>query len=124
MFNFALIHWCDEGAAPYKGRGCTRTQQECECGPAAGVPGTGAPRNFILNGHCHEIFDFRFFFWNQFPPKPLSIPLGPFQIVSKIHGGIRSSRCTTSVVDTGGKRKKSSIRKVLNIFFGKLWVVE
>jgi hypothetical protein len=29
--------------------------------------------------------------------------LGPFQIFSKIRGGIHSSRLTTSVVDTGGK---------------------
>ncbi len=30
------------------------------------------------------------------------MPLGPFRIVLKIHGDIRSSRCTTSVVDPGG----------------------
>jgi hypothetical protein len=33
------------------------------------------------------------FFMNQFSPKPLSIPLGPF----------RSSRLTTGINDTGGK---------------------
>jgi hypothetical protein len=48
----------------------------------------------------------------------------PFRMFSKIRGDIRSSRCTTRVVDTGGKWKKSSIRKVLNILFGHLWVVE
>jgi hypothetical protein len=32
--------------------------------------------------------------------------------------------CTIGVVDTGGKWKKSSIRKVLNILLGHLWVVE
>jgi len=32
------------------------------------------------------------FFMNQFPPQPLSIPLGPFQIFSKIRGDIRSLR--------------------------------
>jgi hypothetical protein len=32
-------------------------------------------------------------------------------------------RCTTGVFDSG-KWKKSSIRKVLNILFGHLWVVE
>jgi hypothetical protein len=31
--------------------------------------------NTALNGQHHEIFDFRFFFMNQFPPKILSIPL-------------------------------------------------
>ncbi len=37
--------------------------------------------------------DFRplVFFMNQFPPKPLSIPLGPFRFFSKIRGDIRSS---------------------------------
>ncbi len=55
---------------------------------------------------------------------PLIIPLGLFQIFPKIGGDIRSSRCTTGVVDTGGKWKKSSIRKVFVISFGHLWVVE
>jgi hypothetical protein len=40
------------------------------------------------------------FFMNQFP---LSIPLGPFRIFSKIRGDIRSSRLTTGITDTGGK---------------------
>ncbi len=41
--------------------------------------------------------------------KPLSIPLGPFRIFSKIPGDIRSSSCTTNVVDTGGKWEKSVV---------------
>jgi hypothetical protein len=57
-------------------------------------------------------------------PKPLIIPLGPFRIFSKIHGDIHSSRCTTGVVDTGYKWKKSSIRKIFIITFGHLWIVE
>ncbi len=70
--------------------------------------------------------DFRLliFFMNQFPLKPLSIPIGPFRIFSKIRGDIRSSRCTTGVVDTGGKWEKSSIRKLFNISWGHLSVVE
>jgi hypothetical protein len=59
----------------------------------------------LLKGQCQEIFAFRFF-------SPLSIPLGSFQIFSKICRGIHSSRCTTGVVYTCGKWKKSSIRKV------------
>jgi hypothetical protein len=61
-----------------------------------------------LKGQCHEIFDFKFFH-ESVSPKPLSIPIGPFEIFLKICGNIRSSRCTTSVVadtgkfDTGGK---------------------
>jgi hypothetical protein len=38
-----------------------------------------------------------------FSPQPQSIPLGPFQIFSKIHGDIHKSRCTTGINDTGGK---------------------
>ncbi len=73
--------------------------------------------NFLsLKGQCHDIFDF-WFFHESVSPKPLSIPLGPFRIFSKIHGDIRSSRLppvsttlailvvkfATGVVDTGGK---------------------
>jgi hypothetical protein len=64
----------------------------------------------------HEIFDFRFFY-ESVSPKPLSIPLGPFRIFSKIRGDIRSSRCTTFVVNNARwQMKKSSIRK--DYFFG------
>jgi hypothetical protein len=55
-------------------------------------------------------------------PKPLITPLGSFKIFPKICGDIRSSKCTTSVIDTGGKWKKSSIRKICIICFGHLWV--
>ncbi len=65
----------------------------------------------MLKGQCHEIFDFWFFSWISFP-QALSIPLEPFQIFLKIRGDIRSSRCTTVVVDTGSNWKKSSIIKV------------
>jgi hypothetical protein len=55
-----------------------------------------------LKGQCHEIFYF-WFFMNQFFPKPLSIPLGPFRyFFSKIRGDIQGAPCTTGVVDTGG----------------------
>ncbi len=62
-------------------------------------------------------------YMNQFPSSPI-IPLRPFRIFSKIRGDIRSSRFATGVNDTGGKWKKSSIRKIIIIFFGHLWVVE
>jgi len=42
-------------------------------------------------------------FYDSVSLKPQSIPLGPFPIISKIRGDICSSRCTTCVVDTGGK---------------------
>jgi hypothetical protein len=70
--------------------------------------------------------DFRLlvFFMNQFPPSTWVYPYGHFKFFQKIRGDIRGSRCTTGVVDTGGKWKKSSIRKILIILFGQLWVVE
>ncbi len=43
------------------------------------------------------------FFHESVSPKPLSIPLGPFPIFSKLLGDIRSSRLTTGISDTGGK---------------------
>jgi len=77
-----------------------------------------------LKGQCHEIFDLWFFFHESVSPKHLSIPFRPNQIFSKIRRDIRGSRCTTVVVDTVGEWKKSSIRKILLILFGHLWVVE
>ncbi len=56
-----------------------------------------------LKGQCHEIFWFSGFFYESVSPQPQSIPLGPFQIFSKIRKDIRKSRCTTGVNDTGGK---------------------
>ncbi len=71
-------------------------------------------------------WDFRHlvFFHESISPKPLSIPLGPFRISSKIREDICRSWFTTGVTDTGGKWKKSSIIKVLIILFGQLWEVE
>ncbi len=78
-----------------------------------------------LKGTVSRDFRLLVFFMNQFPPSPwASIPLGLFQNFSKILGDIRCSRCTTGVVDTGGKWRKSSIRNVLIILFGHLWEVE
>ncbi len=57
------------------------------------------------------------FLWNSFP-QPQSIPLGPFQFFSKIHGHIRSSRLTTGVADTGGNWKKVFNQKNFNNFVG------
>ena len=68
----------------------------------------------MLKGQCHEIFCF-WFFHQSVSPQPQSIPFGPFRIFSKIREDIRRSRLTTGVVDTGGKWKKSSIRKLLII---------
>jgi len=57
----------------------------------------------LLKGTVSRDFLLLVFFMNQFPPKPLSIPLGPFRIFSKIRGDIRSSRLTTVINDTGDK---------------------
>jgi hypothetical protein len=50
----------------------------------------------------HQIFCFWFFHESVSPPAQ-GIPLGPFQIFSKIRGDICKSRCTTDINDTGGK---------------------
>jgi hypothetical protein len=55
-----------------------------------------------LKGQCHEFFASGFFH-ESVSPQPQSIPLRPFQIISKICGDIRNSRSTTGVNDTGGK---------------------
>ncbi len=51
-------------------------------------------------------------FFHESVSKPLSI-------FSKNH----IARCSTCVVDNGGKWKKSSMKKVLIILFGHLWMV-
>jgi hypothetical protein len=50
------------------------------------------------------------FFHESGSPQPQSIPLGPFQIFSKIRE--RSLRRITGIVDTGGKLKKSYYLKI------------
>jgi hypothetical protein len=79
---------------------------------------------FFLKGTVPRDFRLLFFFHESVSPKPLSIPIEPFRIFSKIRGDIRSSRCTTGVADTGGKWQKSSNWKILIILFGHLWIVE
>jgi hypothetical protein len=56
----------------------------------------------LLKEQCHEFFASDFVHESS-SPKPLKITLGSFQIFSKIHGGIRKSRCTTGINDTGSK---------------------
>ncbi len=65
-----------------------------------------------VKGTVSRDFGLQVFFINQFPPALEYIPLGTFQIFSKNRGDIHSLRCTTSVVDTAGKSKKSSTRKL------------
>ncbi len=77
-----------------------------------------------LKGTVSRDFSLLVFLHQSVFPQPQSIPLGPFQIFSKIRRDIRSSRLTTGVVDTGGKWEKSSIRKLLIILLGHLWIVE
>jgi hypothetical protein len=55
-----------------------------------------------LKGQCYKIFASGFFH-ESVSPQLQSIPLGPFQIFSKIRGDICKSRCTTSINDTSGK---------------------
>ncbi len=53
---------------------------------------------------------------NIVSPKHLSISWWPFRIFSKIRRDIRGSRCTTGVVDTGGKLEKIFNQKNFNYF--------
>ncbi len=82
-----------------------------EKGTECGGGGYGEAGRLNLKGQCHEIFCF-WFFHGSVSPQPQSIPLRPFRIFSKIRGDIRGSRFATGVNDTGGKWKKSSIRKI------------
>ncbi len=75
-------------------------------------------KRFLGSGDSDTRFFASGFFHQSVSPQPQSIPLGPFRIFSKIRGNIRSSRLTTGFVDTGGKWKKSSIRKNFNNFVG------
>jgi hypothetical protein len=80
--------------------------------PSACFSGETSPKQRILNffrnlkRQCHEIFDFRFLH-ESVSPKPLGMPLGLFRIFL-----VAARGCTTGVVDTGGKWKKSSKRKI------------
>ncbi len=68
-------------------------------------------------------FGFQVFSWISFPQAP-EYHIRAVSNLFEILGDIRSSRCTTVVVDTIGKWKKSSIRKVLIILFVHPWEVE
>jgi hypothetical protein len=60
---------------------------------------------FLFKGTVPRGFRLLVFSNESVSTKHLSVPLRPFQIFSKIRGDIRGSRCTTGVVDTGGKWK-------------------
>jgi hypothetical protein len=62
------------------------------------------------------IFSTSGFFHESVSPEPLSIPLGLFFFLKNSQRYLQLKVCTTGVVDTGGKGKKSSIRKVFNVF--------
>ncbi len=55
-----------------------------------------------LKGVWHEIFELRFFH-ESVSSRPISIPLGPFWIFSKIRGDIRELMFIAGVNDTGEK---------------------
>ncbi len=69
--------------------------------------------------------DFRLqvFFRYQIPSSSRGFPFSSFRIFQNL-GDIRSWRSSTGVLDTGGKWKKSSIWKAINILFGHVWVME
>jgi hypothetical protein len=67
-------------------------------------------KNRNLKGQCHG------FSHESVSPKLVRIPIGSFQFFSGICGDICSSRCTTGVVDTGGKWKKIFNQESLKYF--------
>ncbi len=74
-----------------------------------------------IKGTVSRDFRLLVFFMNLFPQAP-EYTIRAISNFSKIRRDIHSSRCTTGVIDTGGKWKKSSIIKVLIICldtFGK-----
>ncbi len=71
-----------------------------------------------LKGTVPRDFRLQSFFHESVSPKPLSIPLWPFRIFSKIRRDIRSSRCTTGVVDVAnGKNLQSEKSEKFKLFF-------
>jgi hypothetical protein len=64
------------------------------------------------------------FFHESVSPKPMSIPLGPFRIFSKIRVDISQLKVHHRRRLHRWQIKKSSIIKVLFILFGHLWEVE
>ena len=78
---------------------------------------------FNIKGTVSRDFLLLVFSSISFPPAP-EYPIRTVWIFSKIRGDIRSSRLTTGVADTGSKWEKSSIRKILIILLGHLWIVE
>jgi hypothetical protein len=72
-------------------------------------------RKYRFKGTVARDFYFRYIFHDLAFPKPLSITVGPFRILSKIRGDIQLK------VHHSGKWKKSSIIQILIILFGHLW---
>jgi hypothetical protein len=70
--------------------------------------GCAVPIVIGFKGTLPRVFQLQVFYMGS---VSLTMPLGPFQIFLKIRGDIRSSRCTTSVVDTGGKWKNLKSEK-------------
>ncbi len=58
----------------------------------------------LIKGTVSRDFRLQVFSWISFPPST-SVPLGRFQIFSKIRRDIRTLRCTTGAVNTGSKSK-------------------
>jgi hypothetical protein len=69
-----------------------------------------------LKGTVPRDFRLQSFFHESVSPKPMSIQLGPFRIFSKIRRDIRSSRCTTGVVDVANGKNLQSEKFKLFFF--------
>ncbi len=90
-----------------------RSKTHPDCDTVLIVHGSVLLRTLVrLKGTVRRNFLLQVFFHESVSPKPLIIPLGPFQFFAKIRGDIRSSRCTTGViVDTGGAPRLATLRR-------------
>jgi hypothetical protein len=75
--------------------------QCCKWNESIGIVYRDSAMRFSTSGFLH----------GSVSAKPLIIPLGPFEFFPKIRRDICSSRCTSGIVDTGGKWKNLKSEK-------------
>ncbi len=78
-----------------------------------------SPFPALVKGTVPRDFRLLVFYMNQFLPTPWV-----YCTIRAVSNFFENSRRYSQLVDTGGKWKKSSIRKILLILFGHLWEVE
>ncbi len=76
-----------------------------------------------LKGQCHEIFDFRFFFLNQFPTSPWVSHYGRLEFFQKFAEIFAAQGAPSVFIDSSGKEKIFKL-KSFNYFLFTLSIVE